>query len=250
MLANRVVMGSGSKGTSIRKLPIGSIVYDSSWTWEHKTGANYTGTGTTKAVEWIIVAKNHTGYPSNSVTLCSNELIGLYMFDNRDNSAYDGDNSYGYNDWGGSKLRSWLKNTFYNSFSSNFKNNILTTTLQNEANNPVKYGKYTTTDKVFAPSQTELGGGSANTYVIGSNWGYFTTDARRVAKLDSSNMYYWTRSPGSGGSHGLRHVTTDGSFGYTHFANTGSLGVRPALNLKSDTKVSAKPDAQGRYIIL
>lgn len=43
----------------IKDLPLGSIVYDDSWMWEHKTGNNYTGSGEVKPVQWRVVSKNH-----------------------------------------------------------------------------------------------------------------------------------------------------------------------------------------------
>ncbi len=69
-------------------LPLGTIVYAPDSLWEFRSGENYThGDGTgfsyltkTKPVEWIIVAKNHTGYPVNSVTLLSTGIIARYPF--------------------------------------------------------------------------------------------------------------------------------------------------------------------------
>lgn len=210
--------------TRLKDVPIGSIIYDPSWEWEHKTEENYSGNGEIKPVEWIVVAKNHYDNPNNSVTVISNELIGKYTFANKNDSNYRD-----------SDIRIWLNDMFYSSFSIDFKNLVLTTKVPN-----VAYGdnSYITDDKVFLPSQTELGGGSSYTYDIGKDWGYFRNDSSRIARINGNIWRYWTRSPYSGNSSNVHYVYSDGGLG-DYDAYIRFLGVRPALNLKSDILVKS-----------
>lgn len=239
LIMSTIPASASEETKQLKDLATGSIVYDPSWTWKHKTGNAYTGNGEIKPVEWIVVAQDHyknstTGIVNgNHTTLISNELIAKYAFDDRYNTDY-GEN-YGYNHWGDSnKIRPFLNTSFFNNFSSNFKNLVLETTLNMQTYNG---SSYTTKDKVFLPSEKELGGN--NTPIIGTDWGYFNSNSSRIAKSGSVNRYYWTRSPGSGSSYSVRYVYSDGSFGTNHYAYNSSYGVRPALNLKSDTLVKS-----------
>lgn len=253
--------GSDFMTKLLRDLPIGSKVKDITWEWEHRTGNNYTGSGKIKHVTWLVVAKNHDTYPNNSVTLLTHELIAKHCFDDSTDRGSD----YGSNHWGNSGttnadkgIRKFLNGssyagndtnsydkTFYDAFSKEFKDAILETTVQNKDYN----GKsYTTKDKVFLPSQTEYGGGSSNTYPISVDYGYFSSDSSRIAKLNGEAQWYWTRSPNSGNADGVRGVNSDGSLTWD-FAYNG-LGVRPALNISSEILVSDSPDADGAYTII
>ena len=208
----------------LREAPLGTIVKDRT-NWEHKTGVGYTGSGENKPVEWIVAAKNHSGYPEDSVTLISKELIGKYDFEDSN-----------LNHWGNSSIRSWLNNTFYNNLSSGFKGVVLDTIVSNKVWD--SGAAYNTTDKLFIPSQTELGGDTTDTHAIGTNWGYFNTEASRITQLDSVNLHYWTRSPCSYSSERVNYVEEGGKFGRTE-AEIPDIGIRPALNISSDLYVNA-----------
>ena len=222
----------------LKDLPLGTVIYDSTAVWEHRTSDGYTGSGESKAVEWIVVAKNHPDYPTNSVTLISNEIIALYVFDNSTNR---GGYKQGSNHWGNSGtpnattgVRPWLNENFYNHFSSNFKKSILTTTLVNKDFNG---NSYNTVDKIFLPSITEMGATVTEhewTHSIGSNWAFINDNNSRRSELGGRNLWsYWTRSPYSGDPNQVYNVDKSGSF--SHFnADGASLGVRPVLNIKSD----------------
>lgn len=62
-----------SKEVTLNDIAIGSIVYDPNWEWEHKPGDSYSGSGVTKPVKWIVVAKNH--YAPNQIILMTEEII-------------------------------------------------------------------------------------------------------------------------------------------------------------------------------
>ena len=246
-------------------LPIGSRVVDPFWSWSFRLGVDYsnydeegnpTGPGEVKPVNWIVVAKDHYNGIGSHVTLLSEELIGMYSFDN---STHFGE--WGFNHWGESGthpttnrgLRPWLNSTgihagegFYNAFSESFKRNIITTNVPNrewEAG-----AAYITTDNVFIPSSTELGctdhiseTGPKKTYEIGTVFPYFydADDSRRVAKLGEQNWWYRTRSPTTlvdRRAEITKAIGEAGDFGICS-AHINKAGVRPVLNVRADVMV-------------
>lgn len=244
----------------LSELPIGARVVDPSWEWEFKMGVNYsdydvegnpTGVGEIKPVTWIVVAIDHYDGIGSHVTLLSEELIGKYSFDNSTNREHEYA-QYGYNHWGDSGnanatygLRPWLNSTgihsgegFYQAFSESFKNAVLNTTLPNKE---WKNGTtYSTNDRVFLPSTTELGDSAHNyTYPIGLAFPYFSGvgNAERTAFIGDEAWEYWMRSPDSRfGS--LAKFVFEGFEFYGSHAYFDDLGVLPALNLRADVMVS------------
>lgn len=238
------VAGGTGELKKIRELSTGSLVYDANSLWEHRDNVAYTGNGETKPVLWLLVAKNHSVYPGNSVTLLAKNVIAQYAFDNStDRSAsYSATNP---NNWGSSGspnatagIRPWLNSTFFKHFSKAFQNAVLTTNLSNKTGAPTAI-PYITEDKVFIPSATELNGdiNDINGKVfqtIGEEWGYFSdNDSRKAAGVADS---YWTRSTPSPSFSELFIVSADGSFFYNYARNT-HYGVRPVLNIKDETQV-------------
>jgi len=236
---------------SLGDLPIGARVIDPSWEWEFRTGPSYIlkSNNKTKPVTWIVVAKDHYEGLGPHVTLLSEELIGSFPFDDSTDRA----SSWGSNHWGDSGttnadhgLRPWLNSTgihsgegFYQVFSENFKQAVMTTTVPNrEWQNG---SAYSTQDNVFIPSTTELGDTEHNrTYQIGAVYPYFqeSNDELRTAMLAGEDRRYWTRSPSINPNNYVRFVSPDGGLN-SHISVYNTLyGVRPALNLKFDTLVS------------
>jgi len=244
----------------LSELPIGAWVVDPSWEWEFRLGVDYsnydeegvtTGPGEVKPVTWIVVAKDHYDGIGSHVTLLSEELIGRYSFDSSTNREHEYA-QYGYNHWGDSgnanaayRLRPWLNSTgihsgegFYQAFSESFKNAVLNTTLPNkEWKNSTTYS---TNDRVFLPSTTELGDSAHNyTYLIGLAYPYFSgvDSAERIAHIGGETWEYWMRSPDSRFGSLVKFVFIDGGF-YAGQAYYDGDGVRPALNLRADVMVS------------
>ncbi len=255
--AQNIVEASGTQ--PISELAIGDKVVDNSWEWEFRSGSDYSGTGVNKKVVWIVVAKNHYGEDSG-VTLLAQELIGSFAMDN----STDRGSEFGHNHWGNSGttnatrgLRPWLNSNgihsgegFYNAFSDVFKAAVNPVTIPN------KHWEagvlYTTGDKVFVPSTTELGDTTNfGSYPVGTIYEYFVGKSNndRQAKLIGTDKDYWTRSPGSGREDYTRFF----SAWYMEFsasnAFNSNFGIRPVLNLKSNTPVSTTPDSNGVYII-
>jgi hypothetical protein len=230
-------------------------VVDPSWEWEFRSGGDYAGSGTVKSIIWLVVAKNHYNFDEAHVTLLAEELIGFFAFDD---STDRGSSLHGNEYWGNSGttnashgLRPWLNSNgihseegFYQAFSDKFKQAILLTSLPN-----LNWeGLYTSDDYVFIPSTTELGDMNYEyAYRIGDTYAYFlgAYDDLRAAKIENITSNYWTRSPAPifyGGSLAsnmgiVRLVTSDGAFSVDS-ASYGGYGIRPALNLKSETLVS------------
>jgi len=242
--------------TPIGDLPVGTRVVDPSWEWEYRLGVNYsdqdwdgepTPPGEIKPIKWIVVARDHYDLEEGHVTLLSEELIGLFAFDDSSDRNPEG-SIKGYSHWGESGtgnashgLRPWLNSTgihssegFYLNISENFKEAVLTTLVPNKDS----YGNaYSTSDKVFIPSTTELGDGEhKNTYRIGNTYDFFADNdnLKRAATLSGITKFYWTRSPSD---FNMRLGGRVSEF-YRDSASNGRHGVRPALNLKADTLVS------------
>ncbi len=171
---------------------------------------------TAQPIVWTIVAKNHTGYPDNSVTLHTSNIIDLRCFDAKEpNNSNSSRVAYGNNYYSVSNINQWLNkdadggswyvaahsadsapdtaaNTrvgtqyaarpgFLNAFTTNEKNAILSTTIR-VVKPTADGGSYEDiVRKVFLPSITEMGLGNENDIAEGTAWGYYTTATARAA---------------------------------------------------------------------
>lgn len=171
---------------------------------------------TAQPIVWTIVAKNHTGYPDNSVTLHTSEIIDLRCFDAKEpNNSNSSRVAYGNNYYSVSNIDQWLNkdadggswyvaahgadsapdtaaNTrvgtqyaarpgFLNAFTTNEKNAILSTTIR-VVKPTTDGGSYEDiVRKVFLPSITEMGYGLENNIAEGTAWGYYTTATTHAA---------------------------------------------------------------------
>lgn len=254
--------GSTLKNTqAINKLEIGDKVIDTSWDWEFLRGYGYTafGESVTQSVVWIVVAKDHYG---SGITLMSENVIAYYYFDG---STLSSGLMAGQNHWGNSGstsnygLRPWLNSEkphegvgFYNAFSPQFKAIVLTTTVPN-----IKYddgSAYSTEDKVFIPSSTELGDiEHDSSYEIGSVFDYFVGKDRYAIEAtfpkQSFNESYWTRNPITTGYRAVGMVT-DSSWFVNNFSDFNNVGVRPVINVDRATLVSDKVNDEGIFEIM
>lgn len=165
---------------------------------------------------WQIGAKNHTGYPSNSLTLVTEKLIKIIAFDAKEPSNSDSDRkSYGNNRYLHSNVRQWLNSAaaagawysaqhaadappdsgavtynpytsqagFLNAFTADEKNAILNTTLTVARNTKTDGGgSETVVDGVFLLSNTEVGLANENGIAEGSLLALFSTSSNRIAQ--------------------------------------------------------------------
>ena len=187
-----------------------------------KFGKFQVNTETAQSIVWTIVAKNHSGYPTNAITLHAAEILDLRCFDAKEpsNSNLDRQN-YGNNRYSLSNLDQWLNKDaaggawysaahsadhspdtaagtgnygtqyasrpgFLNGFSDDEKAAILSTTIR-VVKPSVDGGSYEDiTRKVFLPSVTEVGLSNENSIAEGSDWGYYTSDSARRSYLTPS----------------------------------------------------------------
>ena len=101
--------------------------------------------------------------------------------------------------------------------------------------------------KCFSLSAAEVGNGGSD----GTAFSYLSTQANRIAYQDETTtaVYWWLRSPASGGDVGACRVYTGGSVG-TNSVYIGDYCARPALALSSEILVSDSADSSGCYTIV
>lgn len=166
--------------------------------------------------------QNHTGYPENSTTLITDEIILLRAFDAKEPNNTNSDRQQNGNDrYSVSNIDHWLNSTasagqwyspqhstdqspnstnvvgrnpydtdagFLNGFDARFIVAIQDTTITVARNTVTDGGGYDTlTRKVFLPSLAELFNQAENSIMEGSLLQYFqaNTDAIRIAKIST-----------------------------------------------------------------
>ena len=145
-----------------------------------------------ETIVWKVADKNHSGYPSNSVTLVTDQIIKIMCFDAIEPyNEIESRNQYGSPRYMHSNIRQWLNSAaaagawytaqynvdmppsvayvrygqndydqkpgFLNAFSLNERNTLLDTTLRVNRIYADNYGYDTVVDKVFLLSTGELG---------------------------------------------------------------------------------------------
>lgn len=170
-----------------------------------------------KPLVFKVADKNHAGYPANSVTLITENIITLKCFDALEAGNSDSSRKgYGNDRYIHSNLRQWLNSEaaagawytaqhsadappnnanvwsnyneydaqagFLNGFSAKLKAALLSTTLTVAKNTIIEGGgSETCTDKIFLASNTEVGLANENSIAEGSLLALFSNDASRVA---------------------------------------------------------------------
>ena len=166
--------------------------------------------------------QNHTGYPENSTTLITDEIILLRAFDAKEPNNTNSDRQqYGNNRYSVSNIDHWLNSTasagqwyspqhstdqspnstnvvsrnpydtdagFLNGFDEQFISAIQDTTITVARNTVTDGGGYDTlTRKVFLPSKAELFNQAENSIMEGSLLQYFQANTKdiRIAKISN-----------------------------------------------------------------
>jgi hypothetical protein len=165
---------------------------------------------------WKVADKNHSGYPSNTVSLITESIIKIMGFDAKEtkNSEISRKN-YGNNRYALSNILKWLNSDaaanawyapthtadappasgmvaynpyqasagFLNAFTADEKNAIKNTTVTTAKNTTIDGGgSETTTSKIFLPSITEVGLSDANGIAEGTKLALFSNNVSRRAK--------------------------------------------------------------------
>jgi hypothetical protein len=183
----------------LSNLPIGSKV---------KFGKHQVGSETPWDIAWLIVAKNHVGYPTNSVTLLAEKCLDALSFDVREpkntevyrqqegNSRYSVSNI---DQWLNSPNQNWYvsrhaadtppsteylpsynktspydtRNGFLYRFAGKEQTAILNTTIQVALHSVDGGGYEDITRKIFIPSVSEILPYSENGIAEGTQWEWF-----------------------------------------------------------------------------
>lgn len=232
---------------TLGNLPVGALVQDPSTT--------YLG----KPITMKIRAKNHAGYPANSVTLMSENILCLKAFDAIEASNTDSSRrSYGNNRWIYSNIRKWLNSDlanwysaqhstdappsnanvwsnyneydaeagFLSGFSSDMKEAMMDTTLTVGKATVDGGGTETCVDKVFFPSCTEVN--LAGDHTCGTVMSGFsdntsrlqTPTAEAVAESEYTNSSF---KVGSAWYYWLRDAYASYSCNVRYVASSGAL---------------------------
>ena len=135
-----------------------------------------------------------------------------------------------------SRCDSWLNNQYISQLDVATKSVLAAVNIGVGSGN---YGVVTVSRKVFLLSLSEYGIDITSVGItnIGSALPYFSTAARRVAKLNGASVNHWTRSTNTASSNAT-YVTTSGSYTVTQAHNSFVAGIRPALTLPVDFEVT------------
>lgn len=206
--------------------------------------------------------QNHTGYPENSTTLITDEIILLRAFDAKEpNNTDSGRQKYGNNRYSVSNIDHWLNSTasagqwyspqhstdqspnstdvvsknpydvdagFLNGFDARFIEAMQDTTIKVALSGS---GYDTLTRKVFLPSRAELFNAAENSIMEGSLLQYFqeNTNSIRIAKIstycaeDNNNKGSSSVTAGSNGSYWIRTPDTETAGNLRYVRSDGAL---------------------------
>ena len=259
----------------LSNLPVGAKI---------KFGKHQINTEAVQPIIWVVADKNHSGYPSDSVTLITEKIIDLRPADGAEANSSSGNNNYALsniNQWLNSSASAgaWYSathandapptssNTLYGTeyqsrpgFLYNFTDyerlSILPTTLTNQIGSDVT-NKFTA--NVFLPSVWEIRG--TGDIVDGSTrLSYFNSNAAQCLltsqcfnnTLLSEKNYtitdYWEYTTRTPSSSQFYNITNNGGSGPRQ-ANAPK-GIRPVVNLSSTAKISNTTDADGCYTLV
>lgn len=248
----------------LSNLPIGAKI---------KFGKYQIASETAQPIIWIVADKNHSGYPANSVTLITQKLIDARAYDAKETSFSDGNPDYALsniNQWlnsanGASKWYTAMHSTdaapayqsrpgFLYNFTEDERNAILATTLTVQKSAEVSTS---IAPKVFLLSQWEIMG-VGNFNDGSSRLAYFKSSVATAVVTEqmfnnsgykpnaiTDNYTYFTRTVYDSE---VVYIDTTGITEICPAKNT--IGVRPALNLADNAKISDNVDADGCYTLL
>jgi hypothetical protein len=262
----------------LSNLPIGAKI---------KFGTHQIASEGAQPIIWMVVDKNHSGYPSDSVSLITEKIIDFRAYDagesgSRGNINYSLSNIHQWlnsdgsaNNWytpshsgdappsaptGSNSTAYQSRPGFLHHFSSTEKLSLLPTTLTVQTYKDVSAKM---TAKVFLPSVWEiLGTGSYND--TSSRLACFDTGEVRskiTSQAFSNNLVssnyrpkdadaYWKYYTRSTLSDTEVVIITSSGLADDSYPDSESNGLRPIINLPSNLKISNTPDSDGCYKVL
>lgn len=266
---------------SLSNLPIGAKI---------KFGKHSVNGETAQPITWLVVAKNHSEYPTNSVTLLTEKIIDFRCFDAREpnNTNYKVIQENGYGRYAYSNIGQWLNSDasagqwyiaqhtydqsptadyvynnspyaqrpgFLNSFSNGERTAILNTTVTTTTTKWNGNVTDTIVQRVFIPSSNEL-----------TKWTYFLEGASKVCYPTNQVITYSTVTPTQSATAclwRLRDHYGDSIYETAYVGSNGNIttdrgvsayygyvGIRPALNLSSTLSISDTTDSDGAYTVV
>ena len=250
----------------LSNLPIGAKI---------KFGKHSIASEAAKAIIWVVADKNHSGYPSDSVSLITEKVIDIRVYD-----AVETGQAYGNINYELSNINQWLNSSasagnwysathstdappnystrpgFLYNFTSDEKSAILPTTITVQTYTDVSRK---ITVQTFLPSEREVLGTSEVTNDGSTRLAYFASNTKNCTATSqvmsySSNapqtatslMMYFTRNTTSYDIRTIAESAYDGS----QYPNATYVGMRPVVNLNSFTKVSDTTDTDGCYTFI
>ena len=200
---------------NLSNLPIGSKV---------KFGKHSINGETAQDIIWLVVAKNHSGYPSNAVTLQAASIIDLRCFDNPESTNSADRNTQGNNRYSVSNIDQWLNSNggggswysaqhsadappnqndtkyadrpgFLYHLTDEERGAILPTTIRVVKPSVDGGGYEDIIRNIFLPSITEIGLGNENSTPEGTMWEYYTSNGatRRTCSI-TTQVYNYSKS--------------------------------------------------------
>lgn len=211
------------KAHRLGDMPIGTSIRDSV-DWNYVTGQSPGWNPSNKEVyktapiTWVLVDKDK--HAANTSLFVSRDIV----------AEFDVEHEFPHLQvWDGSELQAWLRNTFYPEASPLFRSAIAVTT------NKGTFTDYLDSDTFFVPSAPELVPINDPLITMGQTViPYFNNADNRKANGNKSE-YYWTRT--NSYYQSIFYLVKNATGAVSPFYTDRPLGVRPAVNLKSDTIV-------------
>jgi hypothetical protein len=265
----------------LSNLPVGAKV---------KFGKHSINGETAQPIIWVVVAKNHPGYPSNSITFLTEKIIDLRCYDAVESGAEYGNHRYSI-----SNIDQWLNKDseagnwyvaahsgdappdtsqsvanrhtqyaarpgFLHFFDTKEKNALLNTSIKCW-NGKSGIDVETIVRKMFLLSFYEIGKSGNGLSVDGEVIPYVRDSVIATTLTEQVNAYsqsdlkqnaWMTRSVRQvdGVTYPQIRVVNVEGNTYDGYPYGGFSGIRPAMNLNETTKVSDKTDSDGCYTIV
>jgi hypothetical protein len=257
----------------LSNLPIHSLI---------KFGKHSVVSEATQPIIWRVIDKNHSGYPTDSVTLITNKIIDIREYDNQETSNLWGSINYSLSNihqWLNSEgsANNWYKAShsydaapsyksrpgFLYNFTERERLALLTTTFKEQVQTTAIYDM---SGKVFLPSVKEVLGTFAyedgSTRLAGfasyDTQAYLTSQA--FANTSSSEKPASVDIPISYLTRSTQYDAREDMDGIAYIGSGGALvslqlpyydsGVRPCVNLSKNTIVSDSTDSDGCYTVI
>jgi hypothetical protein len=187
---------------------------------------------------WRIAAKNHKGFPENTVTIITDRTIGNITFAPADPLDKNHDRRlYGNNWYGDSYVRRLINSEkFINMFTNDELDAIIGTEIRTKRPDVDGGNLDTRLDYLFLLSASETGlkedDEEGNLLEL-----FRDKENLQAIDIDGNSDWWWLRTPYASNSYDVRNVLADGALRNNNACN-GHKGLRPACNLSSDLLVS------------